>query len=103
MAQIEHQDAIRKDFGAKHTNLPNVLENLRTNTHFASQDGSKMPPDGPKVVPKALLAALGRSWHALGPLLAALGRSWLAPGASWADLGASWGVLGPSCAILGRS
>ena len=62
-----------------------------------------MPQDGPKIVPRALLAALGRSWTALGPLLAALGRSWLAPGASWADLGASWGDLGPSWGDLGRS
>ena len=60
-----------------------------------------MPQDGPKIVPRALLAALGRSWTALGPLLAALGRSWLAPGASWADLGASWGDLGPSWGDLG--
>ena len=57
-----------------------------------------MPQDGPIIVPRALLAALGRSWAALGPLLAALGRSWLALGASWADLGASLGDLG---AILG--
>ena len=71
------------------------------NTHFSSQDGSEMPQDGPKIVPRALLAALGRSWTALGPLLAALGRSWLAPGASWADLGASWGDLGPSWGDLG--
>ena len=60
-----------------------------------------MPQDGPKIVPRALLAALGLSWTALGPLLAALGRSWLAPGASWADLGASWGDLGPSWGDLG--
>ena len=60
-----------------------------------------MPQDGPKIVPRALLAALGRSWTALGSLLAALGRSWLAPGASWADLGASWGDLGPSWGDLG--
>ena len=53
-----------------------------------------MPQDGPKIVPRALLAALGRSWNALGPFLAALGRSWLAHGASSADLGASWGDLG---------
>ena len=62
-----------------------------------------MPQDGPKIVPRALLAALCRSWNALGPLLAALGRSWLAPGASWADLGASWGDLGPSWGDLGAS
>ena len=68
------------------------------NTHVASLDGSEMPQDGPQIVPRALLAALGRSWAALGPLLAALGRSSLALGASWADLGRSWGDLG---AILG--
>ena len=50
-----------------------------------------MPQDGLKIVPRALLAALG-------PLLVALGRSWLALGASWAHLGACWGDLG---AILG--
>ena len=61
-----------------------------------------MPQDGPKIVPRALLAALGRSGTALGPLLAALGRSWLAPGPSWADLGASWGDLGGSWGDLGR-
>ena len=75
--------------------------------HFASQDGSEVPQDGPQIVPRALLAALGRSWAALGPLLAALVRSWLALGASWADLGASWGnlgaILGDLGAILGRS
>ena len=60
-----------------------------------------MPQDGPKIVPRGLLAALGRSWTALRPLLAALGRSWLAPGASWADLGASWGDRGPSWGDLG--
>ena len=58
-----------------------------------------MPEDGLQIAPRALLAALGRSWTALGPLLAALGRSWLAPGASWGDLGPSWGDLG---AILGH-
>ena len=56
-----------------------------------------MPQDVPKIVPRALLAALGSLWGrsgtALGPLLAALGRSWLAPGASWGDLGASWADL----------
>ena len=59
-----------------------------------------MPQDGLKIAPRALLAAHGRSWTALGPLLAALGRSWLAPGASWGDLGA---ILGRSWAVLGRS
>ena len=62
-----------------------------------------MPQDGPKIVPRALLAALGHSWTALGPLLAALGRSWLEPGASWVDLGASWGDLGPSWGEIGWS
>ena len=62
-----------------------------------------MPQDDPNIVPRALLAALGRSWTALGPLLAALGRSWLALGASWADLGASWADLGPSWGDLGAS
>ena len=61
-----------------------------------------MPQDGPKIVPRALLAALGRSWTALGQLLAALGRSWLAPGASWAASGRSWGDLGGSWDDLGR-
>ena len=83
--------------GQKHGFTKSIVKPLE-NTHFGSQDGSEMPQDGPKIVPRALLAALGRSWTALGPLLAALGRSWLAPGASWADLGASWGDLG---AILG--
>ena len=71
-----------------------------------------MPPDGPKVVPKALLAALGRSWHALGPLLAALG--WLLArlgpilvplGAFLGRLARSWGdlraILAGQGAILG--
>ena len=66
--------------------MQKVLENAtKKNTQFASQDGSEMPQDGPKIVPRALLAVLGRSWAALGPLLAALGRSWLALVESWAD------------------
>ena len=60
-----------------------------------------MPQDGPKILPRALLAALGRSWIALGPLLAALGRSWLAPRASWADHGPSSADVGPSWGDLG--
>ena len=81
--------------------MQKVVDNATKNTHFASQDGFNMPQDGPKIVPKALLAALGRSWAALGPLLAALGRSWLALGASWGDLGASWADLGPILGDLG--
>ena len=88
--------------GQKHEFTKSIVKR-KENTHFGSQDGSEMPQDGPKIVPRALLAALGRSWTALGPLLAALGRSWLAPGASWADLGASWGDLGPSWGDLGAS
>ena len=57
-----------------------------------------MPPDGPKIVPRALLAALGSLWDRSW---AALGRSWLPPGASWGDLGASWGDLEPSWGDLG--
>ena len=60
-----------------------------------------MLQNDPQIVPRALLAALGRSWIALGPLLAALGRSWLAPRASWADHGASSADLGPSWGDLG--
>ena len=85
-------------------NTQKVMENAMKNTHFASQDGSEVPQDGPKIVPRALLAALGRSWAALGLFLAALGRSWLALGTTWADLGASWGdlraILGDLGAIL---
>ena len=67
-----------------------------------------MPQDGPKIVPRSLLAALGRSWTALGPLF---GRSWplLAALGSLlvrleplpADLGASWGDLGAVLKTLG--
>ena len=86
--------------------LQNVLENVRKNTHFRSQDGSKMPQDDPKIVPRALLAALGPLLGHLGAILAHLGailgplrpiwrRSW----ASADDLGA---ILGPLGADLGR-
>ena len=88
--------------GRKHEFTKSIVK-PKKNTHFGSQDGSRMPQDGPKIVPRGLLAALGRSWTALRPLLAALGRSWLAPSASWADLGASWGDLGPSWGDLGAS
>ena len=78
--------SLRKRCECKNTNLQKVVENVRKTTHFRSQDGSEMPQDGPKIAPRGLLAALGRSGTALGPLLAALGRSWLALGASWGDL-----------------
>ena len=57
-----------------------------------------MPQDGPKILPRAVLAALGRSWTALGPLL---GRSWALLGPSWAALGRSWGPLEGLLAALG--
>ena len=59
-----------------------------------------MPQDGPKIVPRALLAALGRSWSALGPVLAALGSLLVRLGPILEPLGAILGRLG---AILGRS
>ena len=57
-----------------------------------------MPQDDPKIVPRALLAALGPLLGHLGAILAHLGAI-LAPlrailgvlGRSWGDLGASWG------------
>ena len=67
-----------------------------------------MPQDGPKIVPRALLAALGRSWTARRPLLAALGLLLAALGSLLvrlgpflADLGASWGDLGAVSKALG--
>ena len=59
-----------------------------------------MPQDGPKIVPRALLAALGRSWTALGPLLAALEPLLAALGSLLVRLGP---ILEPLGAILGRS
>ena len=69
-----------------------------------------MPQDGPKIVPRALLAALGRSWTALGPSSGDLGASGSDPGGllerSWSDLarlGTPWGLWGRSWRDLGRS
>ena len=95
-------------------NLQKVLENVRKNIHFSSQDGFEMLQDGPKILPRALLAALGRSWTALGPSSGDLRESGSDPGGllerSWSDLaglGANLGrleaILAPLGAILGRS
>ena len=92
---------LRKRCWGQNTNVQKVLGNvwLRMGKHTFVLP--RWLQKAAKIVPRAVLAALGRSWTALGPLLAALGRSWLAPGASWADLGASWGDLGPSWGDLG--
>ena len=58
-----------------------------------------MPQDGPKIVPRTLLAALGRSWIALGPLL---GRSWPLLAALGSLLVRLGPILEPLEAILGR-
>ena len=81
--------------------MQKVLENVMKNTHFSSQDGSEMPQDGPKIVPRALLAALGRSWIALGLSLADLGASGSDLGSLLGDLEAILERLGANLSRLG--
>ena len=85
----------------------------KEHTHFCSQDGSEMPRDGPKMVPRGLLgrswsdlARLGANLGSLGAMLellgAILGRSWSLLGRSWGDLGRPRGIcLGRGSAALG--
>ena len=67
---------------------------------------SKMPQDGPKIVPTAPLATLGRSWTALGPSSGDLGASGSDLGSLLGDLEAILESLGANFdrlrAILGR-
>ena len=62
-----------------------------------------MPQDGPQIVPRALLAALGRSWAALGPFLAALGSLLVRLGLILEPLGAILGRLGAKLDSLGTT
>jgi len=73
-----------------------------------------MPQDGPKIVPRALLAALVRSWTALEALFGGLGAVLSHLGAILSGLGPLLGglgvvlgrleaILGGEKAILGRS
>ena len=49
-----------------------------------------------------LLAALGRSWEAVGDFLATFGSSWPLWMQPWDTLGSSWGAPGCSWVALGR-